>query len=326
MPWSVSRRRLVQLLIGGALALPRAAPAQAWPSRFVRLLVGFPPGGGMDSAGRILAGRLSEMWGHQVVIENKPGAGGTIVLEAAVHARPDGYTMLLSAGGPATYGLLLPLGFDPVADLAPLSLVGRFAHLIVVPNASPWRSLEELIVYAKANPGKINWASPGIGSPPHLAGELLKRMAGIEMTHVPYRGVSVGAMSDLLAGRLDAMLNTTGSLLQAVRAGHVRALAVTSGERFPTAPEIPAVAESGVPGYDVECFYALWAPARTAREIATRMNADIVALLGEPAVQAKFEPLGVLAGGSTQEELAAKARADAELWGPIIEQAGIKAK
>jgi tripartite-type tricarboxylate transporter receptor subunit TctC len=320
-------RRQFLHLAAGAAAMPsvtRIARAQAWPTRVVRLLVGFPPGGGMDSAGRIVASRLSEVWAQQVVIENKPGAGGTIALDAAAHAAPDGYTLLITAGSPATYGFLFSLGFDPVADLAPLSAVGRFPNMLVVPNSSPWKSLKDFIAYAKANPNKINWASPGVGTSPHLAGELFKRMAGIEMTHVPYRGVAAGAMSDLLAGRLDAMFNTTGSLLQVVRANQVRGLGVTSGERFATAPDIPTIAESGVPGYDVESFYGLWAPARTPREIVRRMNADIVKMLSEPSVKARFEVIGVLASGSTSEELAAKARADTELWGPIIKAANIR--
>src|SRR5262249_53274194 len=207
-----------------------------------------------DSAGRIVGSRLSEIWGQQVIIENKPGAGSTIAIDSLAHAAPDGYTLLISAGSPANYGFLYTLGFDPVTDVAPLSLIGRFPNVMVVPNSSPWKSLKEFIAYAKANPGKINWASPGIGTSPHLAGELFKRMAGIEITHVPYRGVAAGAMSDILAGRLDAMFNTTGSLLQAVRAGQVRGLAVTSAERFPTALDIPTIAESGVPGYDVESW------------------------------------------------------------------------
>src|SRR5262249_36908592 len=159
-----------------------------------------------------------------------PGAGGTIAIDTCAHATPDGYSMLISTGSPATYGLLFPLGYNPTTDLIPLSVVGRFPELIVVPNSSPWKSLQQFIADAKASPGKINWASPGVGSTPHLAGELFKRMAGIEMTHVPYRGVAAGAMSDLLAGRLDAMFNTTGSLLQAVRGAQVRALGVSSAE------------------------------------------------------------------------------------------------
>jgi tripartite-type tricarboxylate transporter receptor subunit TctC len=320
-------RRQFLHLAAGAAALPavsRVARAQVWPTRIVRLLVGFPPGGGMDSTGRIVASRLSEIWGQQVIIENKPGAGGTIALDATAHAAPDGYTMVISSGGPATYGFLFSLGFDPVADLAPLSVVGRFPNMIVVPNSAPWKSLKEFIAFAKANPGKINWGSPGIGSSPHLAGEFFKRAAGIEMTHVPYRGVGAGAMSDLIAGRLDAMFNTTGSLLQAVRSNQVRGLAVSTAERFATAAEIPTVAEAGVSGYDVESWYGMWVPAKTPREIVKRMNADIVAMLGESALKARFELLGVLPGGSTPEELAAKARADAELWGPIIKGANIK--
>jgi tripartite-type tricarboxylate transporter receptor subunit TctC len=320
------RRQFLHLAAGAAALplLPRAARAQGWPTRILRLLVGFPPGGGMDSAGRIVASRLSEIWGQQVIIENKPGAGGTIALDATAHATPDGYTMLISSGGPATYGFLFSLGFDPVVDLAPLSLVGRYPNMIVVPNSAPWKSLKEFIAFAKANPGKINWASPGIGSSPHLAGEFFKRAAGIEITHVPYRGVAAGAMSDLIAGRLDAMFNTTGSLLQAVRANQVRGLAVSTAERFATAPEIPTVAEAGVSGYDVESWYGMWVPAKTPREIVKKMNADIVAMLAEPAVKARFELLGVVAAGSTPEQLAVRARADTELWGPVIKGANIR--
>jgi tripartite-type tricarboxylate transporter receptor subunit TctC len=320
-------RRTFLRLAAGAAALPassRLVRAQAWPTRIVRLLVGFPPGGGMDAAGRIVASRLSELWGQQVVIENKPGAGSTIALDTAAHAAPDGYTILISAGGPATFAFLFPLGFDPARDLVPLSLVGRFPNMMVVPISSPWKSLKDFIADAKANPGKITWASPGIGTTPHLAGELFKRTAGIEMTHVPYRGVAAGAMSDLLAGRLDAMFNTTGSLLQAARSGQVRALGVTSGERFATAPEIPTFAESGVPDYRVESFYGLWTSARTPPEIMRKMNAGMVAVLAEPAVKAKFEVLGVIASGSTPDELGAKALADTQLWGPIIKAANIR--
>jgi tripartite-type tricarboxylate transporter receptor subunit TctC len=196
--------------------------------------------------------------------------------------------------------------------------------LLVVPNSSPWASLKEFISYAKANPGNINWASPGVGTSPYLAGELFKQMAGIEITHVPYRGVAAGAMSDLLAGRLGAMFNTTGSLLQPVRAGQVRALGVTSGKRFATAAEISTIAEGGVPGYDVESFYALWVPSSTPEDIVRRMNADIVAVLAEPAVKGKFEMLGVIASGSTPDELAARARADTDLWAPVIKAANIR--
>ena len=170
----------------------------------------------------------------------------------------------------------------------------------------------------------MSWASPGVGTVPHLAGELFKHMAGIEMTHVPYRGVTQGLMSDFIAGRLDLMFNTTGSLLQPVRSKQVRGLAVTTAQRFPSEPELPTVAEQGVAGYDVSSWYGIYLPAKTPPDIIKKMNADMVAMLSEPAVKQKYEPLGVLAQGSTPAELAAKNQGDAALWGPIIKEANIK--
>jgi tripartite-type tricarboxylate transporter receptor subunit TctC len=323
----LQRRRFLQLTAAAAALTPlsRVARADTWPSRIVKLEVGFPPGGGMDSAGRIVANRLSDLFGQQVIVENRPGAGGRIALDALAHAPPDGYTMLIAAGAPAVSGLLFAsLSFDPAADFSPVSLVGTYPSLLVVPNSSPFTKLEDFLAYAKANPGKITWASPGIGSVPHLAGELFKSMAGIDITHVPYRGVAAGAMTDLIAGRLDAMFNTTGSLLPAVKGNQVRCLAVTSAKRFPIAPEFPTVAESGVPGYEATSWYALYVPANTPADIVKRINGDSVAMLSDPAIRQKFEPLGVLAAGSTADELAAMNAADVARWGPIIKAANIK--
>jgi len=320
------RRRFLQMTGAGALAsLSRPASAQNFPSRVVRLVVGFPPGGGADLAARIVANRLSEIWGQQVIVENRPGAGARIALDAVAHAAPDGYTMLLAPGSPEVNRFLFSsLTFDPAADFAPVSLVGTFPDIIVVPNSSAFKTLEEFIAYAKANPGKISWASPGVGTVPHLAGELFKRMAGIEMTHVPYRGVTEGLMSDLIGGRLDLMFNTTGSLLQPVRSKLVRGLAVTTAKRFPNEPELPTVAESGVPGYDVSSWYGLYVPAKTPLDVVKKMNADVVAMLNEPAIKEKYEPLGVLVASSSPAELAAKNSADVALWGPIIKAENIK--
>jgi tripartite-type tricarboxylate transporter receptor subunit TctC len=323
------------LQIGGAALLApvafstRTARADTgagdWPSRIIKLEVGFPPGGGMDSAGRIVANRMSELIGQQMIVENRPGAGGRMALDALAHAPPDGYTMLITAGAPAVSGLLFDtLSFDPVHDLAPVSLVGTYPNLIVVPNASPYQKLEDLIAFAKANPGKISWASPGVGSVPHLAGELFKSMAKIDITHVPYRGVAAGAMTDLLAGRLDMMVNTTGSLLAYVQGKQVRCLAVTSAKRFPIAPEYPTVAESGVPGYAAESWYGLYVPAQTPPGIIKKMNASCVAMLAEPAIKEKYVPLGISAAGSTPEELAAMNTADAARWAPIIKAGNIR--
>ncbi len=279
----------------------------------------------MDSAGRIVANKLSDIWAQQVIVENRPGAGGRIAMDALAHAPPDGYTMLITAGAPAVSGLLFAsLSFDPVKDFTPVSLVGTYPNLLVVPNSSPFTKVEDFIAFAKANPGKISWASPGIGSVPHLAGELFKSMAGIDITHVPYRGVAAGAMTDLIAGRLDAMFNTTGSLLPPVQGHQVRCLAVTSANRFPIAPEFPTIAESGVPGYEAVSWYALYVPPATPPEIVKKINADTVAMLSDPAVKAKFEPLGIAAAGSSPEQLAAMNTADVAHWAPIIKAANIK--
>ncbi len=320
------RRRFLQLTGAAALTpLARTARADTYPSRVVKLVVGFPPGGGADLASRIVANRLSEIWSQQVIVENRPGAGARLALDAVAHAAPDGYTMLLAPGSPLVQPLLFStLTFDPTVDFAPVSLVGTYPDIIVVPNSSPFQSLQEFIAHAKANPGKMSWASPGVGTVPHLAGELFKHMTGIEMTHVPYRGVTQGLMSDFIAGRLDLMFNTTGSLLQPVRSKQVRGLAVTTAQRFPSEPELPTVVEQGVAGYDVSSWYGIYLPAKTPPDIIKKMNADMIAMLSEPAIKQKYEPLGVLAQGSTPAELAAKNQADAALWGPIIKQANIK--
>lgn len=321
-----ARRRFLQLSgAAGLSVLGRPALADTYPSHVVKVLVGFPPGGGADLATRIVVQGLAESWKQQVIVENRPGAGARIALDTAAHAAPDGYTLLLAPGSPQVQGLLFShLTFNPAADLAPVSLVGTYPNIIVVPNSSPFQTLQQFVAHAKANPGKLSWASPGIGTVPHLAGELFKHMAGIDMTHVPYRGVTQGLMSDFIAGRLDLMFNTTGSLLQPVRTKQVRGLAVTSAKRFADEPELPTVAESGLPGYDVTSWYGIYAPAKTPADLIKKINADMVAMLAKPAVREKFKPLGVEAHGSAPAELAAKNQADATLWGPIIKEANIK--
>ena len=320
-------RRKFLHLAAGAAALPavsRIARAQIWPTRVVRLINGFPAGGGNDAAARIVASRLSEIWGQQVIVENKAGAAGNIAFETVARAAPDGYTMMFGYAGMAINQFLYPsVNYDPIADFAPVTLIGTYGNLLVVPNSSPVRSLSEFIARAKANPG-TTFGSPGIGTTPHLAGELFKRRAGIELTHVPYRGVAAGGMSDLIAGRINSMFNTTGSLLQQVRAGQVRGLAVTSAERPATASEFPTFAESGLQGFDVAGWYALFVPAKTPSEIIGKINTDTVALLREPAIRAKFDTLGVTIEASSPAALAARLRADVELWGPIVKAANIK--
>jgi tripartite-type tricarboxylate transporter receptor subunit TctC len=322
---TLTRRRFSQLVAGAAIATPCTARAQAWPARPVRLVIGFAAGGGMDSGARIVASRLSELWGQQVVVENKPGAGGNIAIDTVAHAAPDGYTMLMTSIALAINRYLFPsLGYDPDADFAPVSLIGTYPNLLVVPNSSPAKSVAEFIAYVKSRPGKITYGSPGVGTSPHLCGELFKRRAGIEMTHVPYRGTGAGAMTDLVSGRIDALFNTTGSLVQAARTGQIRALAVTSAQRLSTATEFPTIAESGLPGFDVTSWYALFVPAKTPADIVQRMHAGMATMLSEPEVRTKFDLLGVNVASSTPDQLARRVRAEAELWGPVIKAANIR--
>jgi tripartite-type tricarboxylate transporter receptor subunit TctC len=324
----ITRRKLIATSTAAAVAAPLSAYAQkpAWPSKHVRLIVPFPPGGGTDNVGRILSARFSEVWGQQMVIENRGGGGSNIGNEVVAKAEPDGYTILFAAFPLAINKFLYPkLPYDPAADLAPITLIGTFPNILVVPNTSPVKNVRELIAHAKANKGDVTFGSSGIGTSPHLNGELFMRMAGFEMTHVPYRGAGP-AIIDLIPGRLTMMFNTSGSLMPHVQAGRLRALAVSSGKRFSAAPEIPTVAESGVPGFDVSSWYALFAPAKTPPEIVRKINADAVAIMREPQIRQRLEGLGLEVAASTPEELGAFFKAEMAKWGPVIKEAGITAK
>jgi tripartite-type tricarboxylate transporter receptor subunit TctC len=308
-----------------APALPQMASAQAWPNRVVRIIVGFPPGGGADAAARIAAARLSEIWGQQVIVENKGGAGGNIAHDTAAHAAPDGYTILFSPSSlPIMPLLYTALNYDPIADFASISTLGKYPNLIVVSKDSSMKSLKEFIDNAKANRGKVTFATPGIGTTPHFTAELFKTMAGMDITHVPYRGVAAGAMSDLLTNRIDSMFNTTGSLLQAVRSGQVRGLAQSTPERSPLAPELPTFAEAGVPGFNVSSWYGLFVPAKTPPDIVKRMHDDVAKMLTEPETKNKYEVLGIEAASATANQMAALMKNEIALWTPIIKAANIK--
>jgi tripartite-type tricarboxylate transporter receptor subunit TctC len=324
----ITRRRLVGLAAASALAptvSPRIARAQQpWPNRIVKLVAPFPPGGGTDVVARILTNRLSEVWGQQVVVENKPGAGGNFGAEQVARADPDGYTILIAALPMAVNRFLFKsLGYDSITDFAPVIMICQFPNLLVVPNSSPAKTVQELIAHGKANSGKLTFASSGVGTSPHLSGELFKRMAGFEMTHVPYRGVAP-ALSDVIPGRVDMMFNTAAGVLQQVRAGQVRGLAVSTMKRFPTAPEFPTVAESGLPGFDVTSWYALFAPIKTPADIVKKIHADTAAILAEPAIKTRLEQVGVEVVASTSAELGARLKTETAQWGPIIKAAGIK--
>jgi tripartite-type tricarboxylate transporter receptor subunit TctC len=329
MTITITRRRLLRAsaLLAPTL-LPFAAGAQGvsnWPNRFVRLIVPFPPGGGTDNVARIFTPKLAELWGQQVVIENRAGAGSNIGSEIAARAEPDGYTMLFATVAMAiNRHMHASLGYDAIADFAPITVLANYPNVMAVPNISPAKSVAEFITLAKGKPGML-FGSSGVGTSPHLSGELFKRMAGIDMTHVPYRGAGP-AVIDLIPGRLDMMFNTIGAMMPHVRSGRVRGLAVSSVQRFFTAPDLPTVAESGLPGFEVMGWYGLLAPVKTPPEIVRKMNADVVAVLRDPAVKKRVEDLGVGVVASSPEEMGALLRADIAKWEPIIKSAGIKAE
>ena len=300
-----------------------AQSVPAWPTRIVRLVVPFAPGGSTDAMARIIANRLSEIWGQQMVVENRGGGGSNIGHEAVARADPDGYSVLIASLPLAVNRYLFrALSYDPVADLAPVTLICTYPNVMTVPNSSPAKSVMEFVAYAKANRGKITYASSGNGTSVHLSGELFKRMAGIEMTHVPYRGGGP-AINDLIPGRVDVMFNTIGTALPLVRGGQVRGLAVTTAERFRTAPDLPTIAESGIPGFNVSSWFAFFVPAHTPPAIVGKLHADTAAVLAEPAVKERMEKLGVAPASSTPAELAAHLKSEMEKWGPVIKQAGI---
>jgi tripartite-type tricarboxylate transporter receptor subunit TctC len=326
----LTRRHLIALAAAPALApslLVCAGRAQTpkadFPSKPVRIVVPVAAGGPTDIVARMLAEKLSAKWGQQVVVENKGGAGTNIGNEYVAQSEPDGYTVLFATASLAVNtSLYRSLSYDPIADFAPVSLVTQLAYFVFVPNSSPARSIKELIAHAKANPGKLTMASPGTGSAPFLAEMLFLQMAGIEMTHVPYRGASP-AFTDLIPGRVDCYFGS-GTLLSYARSGQVRVLAMTGSKRDAAAPDVPTIAEAGVPGYDVTAWQALFVPARTPPAIIRKISADTNAALAEPAIKDKLAAQGYLAEGSSPEELAKLLRAEIAKWSAVIKSVGIK--
>ena len=291
--------------IGGsatAAMWPSASPAQTWPTQVVRIICPIAAGGGLDATSRIVAAQLSQTWGQQAVVENRTGGGGNIAAEFVAHSEPDGYTIYVAAFPHAVNRYLYTsLSYDPVTDFAPVTLICLYPMIMVVPNTSPARSVNEFIAYAKAN--KLSYASAGYGTSLHLAGELFKRRAGIDMTHVPYRGAGP-AFNDLIPGRIDAMFNFVLSSFPLVRQGRLRALAVLTPDRLSVAPDLPTTAEAGILGAEVAAWSAFFVPAKTTQQVIRRIHSDTVAALGAPTVKDKLEQGGAVIIGSTPDELA----------------------
>ena len=325
----LDRRELLELAGASALAsmLPAgiASAQQAnWPNRFVRLIVPFPPGGGTDAIARVMSAKLSEMWGHQLVVENRGGANTNIGSEIVARAEPDGYTMMLHSMPLAVNKFLFDkLPYDPIADFAPVSLICDYPNVMAVPANSPSKTVREFIERAKADPGKLTYASSGHGTSVHLSGELFKRLAKVDMLHVPYRGAGP-ALNDLIPGRVDVMFNNIGAVMPLIQTGKLRALGVTTLKRASALPEVPPIAEEGLPAFDVSAWYIFIAPAKTPQPIIRKFHADTVKALADPAIKARLEQLGVVIVGSSPEELGAHLKREMDKWGVIIKEAGIK--
>jgi len=326
----LDRRRFAALSGVSVLAsafVPRIALAQAasnYPNRFVRLVVPFPPGGGTDAISRVVSATLSNIWGQQMVVENKGGGATSIGTDTVAKADPDGYTVLLQSMPLAVNKYLFKtLPFDPVADLAPVSLICDYPNVMAVPVTSPARTVREFIDYAKANPGKVTYASSGHGTSVHLSGELFNKMTGLKLQHIPYRGAGP-ALNDLIPGRVDVMFNNIGAVMPLIKGGQLRALGVTSSKRAAELPDVPTVSEAGVPGFDVSAWYALFVPARTPPAVIQKLHADTVLALADLATKTRLEQLGVGVIGSSPEELRAYLKAEMDKWGVIIKEAGIK--
>jgi tripartite-type tricarboxylate transporter receptor subunit TctC len=318
------RSRIWTVALLGALMLATGSARAAWPEAPVRWIVGYPPGSGTDIVARLLGQRLSVSLGQPVVIENKPGAGASIALDAVAKAPPDGYTIGMADTGPLAINpaLYKALGYDPIASFAPVTLLANLPFVLVVHPSLPVHSVAELIALAKARPGTINYASVGNGSSVHLATELFKQMAGIDLVHIAYKG-SAPALQDLLAGQVSVMFVNLLSVRPALAGNQLRALAVSSATRLTALPDLPTVAEAGVPGYAYVSWFGMVAPAKTPPEIIARLHADTVAILAEPELRQRLiEQGGVEPIGSTPAAFAATIRDDLARYAELVKRVG----
>jgi tripartite-type tricarboxylate transporter receptor subunit TctC len=321
------RRNFLHLAAGAAAlpALPRIARAQAYPTRPVRIIVGFPAGGGVDIVARLMGQWLSERLGQPFVIDNRPGAATNIATEAVVRAAADGYTLLLVHSSNAMNATLYEkLNFNFIRDIAPVASIMVVPNVMLVHPSVPAKTVPEFIAYAKANPGKINLASGGIGGPSHVAGELFKMMAGIDLVHVPYRGGGP-ALTDLLGGQVQVYFATTVASIEYIRAGRLRALAVASATRSETLPDIPTVGEF-VPGYEAPTWYGLGTPKNTPAEIVAKLNKEINAALADPNMKTRLADLGGDVLALSPADFGKLIADDTEKWGKVIRAANIKAE
>jgi tripartite-type tricarboxylate transporter receptor subunit TctC len=307
---------------GTALAQPAA-----WPARPVRMVIGYPPGGSTDVAGRLLADQLSRKLGQQVVVDNRAGAGGTVGAASVVRADPDGYTLLLAASPEVSIApiTMKSMPYDPVRDLLPITLVGQVPFFLVVNPSVPANTLAEFIAYAKAHPGQLNYSSFGNNTSNHLAGELFKSLTGTHSVHIPYKG-SGPSIPDLIAGQVQYTFDTPPAVLEQVRAGRLRALAVASKQRLASAPNVPTFAEAGLPEFSGGTWFGLFAPAKTPRAVVERINTETVALLRAPELAKAFADKGIVASPDTPEEFGRFVQGEVGKWKDLAAKVGIVAE
>jgi tripartite-type tricarboxylate transporter receptor subunit TctC len=316
--------RLLFLLLF-AVAFPLYAQSQAYPSKPIRIVVPFPPGGGTDVGTRVIAQKLQESLGQPVVVENKGGAAGILGSEYTAKAAPDGYTLMMGNIGTHAINVSLykSLSYDPVKDFAPISQVAGLPMLLLVHPSVKATTVAELVAFAKANPGKLNYSSSGAGGMPHVSGALFANMTGIQMVHVPYKGGGP-AVADLIAGHVSLSFATALESLPQVKGGKLRALAVSSAKRSVAAPELPTIAEAGVPGYESGSWLALYAPAGTPKDIVTKLSAEAVRIVNLPDVRERLLLQGAEPIGSTPEQLAATQLADTAKYARVLREAGVR--
>lgn len=302
-------------LLSAGVAFP-----QSYPAKPVRIMVGYAPGGGVDTTARMVGQALGDLWGSTVIIENRPGAAGNLATEFTAKAPPDGYTLVLCniathAITPARFGK--KLAYDPIRDFAFPSMIGGVPNLFMVHPSFPAKTLKQYIAYAKANPGKVNFGSSGVGASPHLSIELLKVMTGINIVHVPYKGAAV-ALSDAMSGHIESSVgNLAGAPLAAVKSGRVRALGVTSAKRNPQLPEVPTFAEGGVPGYDVTGWYGICTQSKVPAAIQTKLHADLHKVLAGP-LKGRLEAQGIDVAPTTPEQFVAHVKSEIEKWTKVV--------
>lgn len=322
----LTRRDFIALAgaAAAASAAPRAAAQAGWPDRPIRMVIGYTAGGAADQVARILATRLEKLWGQSIVMDYRPGAGAALAAELTSRAAPDGYTLHLTDSGPLTIGPnLRKVPYDPVAGFTPLAYVGGAGLAVLVHPSVPANDLQGLVRLLKSNADKYSYSTSGVGSPHHLAAELFKSQAGVEMTHVPYKGAAA-AMADLLAGQIPISFATIGPAIPHVRAGKVRALAVTAAARSLALPEVPTIAEQGLPGYDAKPWFVVVAPPNLPPALAERLQSGLRTAVTDPDVMAALQKLGTDTGGpATPQQVTELIRADLAKWGAIIKRANI---